>query len=188
MHVFVGFIHRLYSLCYALDVFFCMWLSTTLCMFECSCVVHPKHNMWPWLKVDYFNCSKIRKCLHLPTLPLLVTSAENKWSLMAFFKFLVHGAAVSVFHGSEWCGPCSLEFLAARSEALIYQDVLAVRCVHGKGNSDNSARTPAHTTLSESLFTLGQRLCHWFRKWNRVSGTVNRRSTEIKTYKWEWEL
>lgn len=150
MHVFVGFIHRLYSLCYALDVFFCMWLSTTLCMFECSCVVHPKHNMWPWLKVDYFNCSKIRKCLHLPTLPLLVTSAENKWSLMAFFKFLVHGAAVSVFHGSEWCGPGSLEFLAGRSEALIYQDVLAVRCVHGKGNSDNSARTPAHTTLSES--------------------------------------
>lgn len=70
---------------------------------------------------------------------------------MAFFEFLVRGAAVSVFHGSEWCGPGSLEFLAGRSEALIYQDVLAVRCVHGKGNSDNSARTPAHTTLSESL-------------------------------------
>lgn len=78
---------------------------------------------------------KIRKCLHPPALPpLLVTSAENKWSLMAFFEFLVRGAAVSVFHGSEWCGPGSLEFLALRSEALIYQDVLAVRCVHGRGN------------------------------------------------------
>lgn len=67
---------------------------------------------------------------------------------MAFFEFLVHGAAVSVFHGSEWCGPGSLEFLAGRSEALIYQDVLSISCVHGWGNSDNSAGTPAHTQLS----------------------------------------
>lgn len=89
--------------------------------------------MWLWSKVDYFNCSKIRKYLHPPALPLLVTSAENKWSLMAFFGFLVRRAAVSVFHGSEWCGPGSLEFLALRSEALIYQDVLSVRCVHGQG-------------------------------------------------------
>lgn len=58
---------------------------------------------------------------------------------MAFFEFLVHGAAVSVFHGSEWCGPGSLEFLAGRSEALIYQDVLSVRCMHGQGNLDNRA-------------------------------------------------
>lgn len=62
----------------------------------------------------------------------------------------MRGAAVSVFHGSEWCGPGSLEFLAGRSEALIYQDVLAVRCVRGKGNSDSSTRTPAHTQLSEA--------------------------------------
>lgn len=55
---------------------------------------------------------------------------------MAFFEFLVRGAAVSVFHGSEWCGPGSLEFLAARSEALIYQDVLSVRCVHSLGTLD----------------------------------------------------
>lgn len=55
---------------------------------------------------------------------------------MAFFKFLVRGAAVSVFHGSEWCGSGSLEFLAARSEALIYQDVLFVRCVHVGENLD----------------------------------------------------
>lgn len=122
-----------------------MWPSTNLCVSQCSCEVHPKHNMWPWLEVDYFICSKIRKCLHLPTLPLLVTSAENKWSLMAFFEFLVRGAAVSVFHRSEWCGPGSLEFLAGRSEALIYQAVLSVRCVHGEGNSDSVARTPAHT-------------------------------------------
>lgn len=58
---------------------------------------------------------------------------------MAFFEFLVHRAAVSVFHGSEWCGPGSLEFLAGRSEALIYQDVHSVRCVHGRENSDNGA-------------------------------------------------
>lgn len=73
---------------------------------------------------------------------------------MAFFEFLVRGADVSVFHGSEWCGPCSLEFLAGRSEALIYQDVLSVRCVHGGGNSDNSAHT--HTcahTIRWSSFT-----------------------------------
>lgn len=86
-----------------------------------------------------------------PTLPFLVTSAENKWSLMAFFEFLVHRAAVSVFHGSEWCGPGSLEFLAGRSEALIYQDVHSVRCVHGRENSDNGAWTSAHTHLSEAI-------------------------------------
>lgn len=89
--------------------------------------------------------TKIRKYLQPPTLPLLVTSTENKWSLMAFLAFLVRGAAVSVFHGSEWCGPGSLEFLAERSEALIYQDVLSVRCVHAQRNSDSSAHTTAHT-------------------------------------------
>lgn len=82
---------------------------------------------------------------------MLVTSAENKQSLMAFFKFLVRGAAVSVFHGSEWCGSGSLEFLAGRSEALIYQDVLSVRCAHAKRDPDNRARSPAHTSLCEAL-------------------------------------
>lgn len=54
---------------------------------------------------------------------------------MAFLEFLVHGVAVSVFHQSEWCGPGSLEFLAGRSEALIYQEVLSERCVHCEGKS-----------------------------------------------------
>lgn len=70
---------------------------------------------------------------------------------MAFFEFLVRGADVSVFHGFQLCGPCSLEFLAGRSEALIYQDVLSVRCVRGKGNSDNSTRTPACSQLRGAL-------------------------------------
>ncbi len=100
LHVSVGSIHVFGS-----AVFFCMWLTTNLCMSRYSCVVHPKHNMWPWLEVDYFNCLKIRKCLHPLALPLLVNSAENKWSLMAFFEFLVRGAAVSVFHGSQWLWP-----------------------------------------------------------------------------------
>lgn len=57
------------ALCYVLYGFFCMWLSTNVCTSQRSCVVYPKHNMWPWLKVDYFNCSKIWKCLHPPYPP-----------------------------------------------------------------------------------------------------------------------
>ena len=86
------------------------------------------------VKSGLFQLFKNQKISSSPILPLLVTSAENKWSLMAFFAFLVRGADVSVFHGSEWCGPGSLEFLAGRSEDLIYQDVLSVRCIHGQGN------------------------------------------------------
>lgn len=101
------------------------------------------------VKSGLFQLFKNLKMSSSPlALPVLVTSAEYKWSLMAFFEFLVRGAAVSVFYGSEWCGPGSLEFLAGRSEALIYLDVLSVSCVHGWGNSDNSAGTPAHTQLS----------------------------------------
>lgn len=104
------------------------------------------------VKIGLFRMLKKSENVLIPlTLPLLVTSAEYKWNLMAFFEFLVRGADVSVFHGFQLCGPCSLEFLAGRSEALIYQDVLSVRCVRGKGNSDNSTRTPACSQLRGAL-------------------------------------
>lgn len=86
-----------------------------------------------WI-IELFTIKKYSPPQTPTSTPRHVTTMENKWNIMAFFEFLVRGAAVSVFHGSEWCGPGSLEFLAKRSEFVIYLDVLSVRCVHAQGN------------------------------------------------------
>lgn len=143
---------------------FCIFVacgkSTDFCI--CSCVVYPKAQHVAMVKSGLFLLLLNQTMSSFPhsfiafhTLPILVSFTENKWTLIAFFEFLVCGAAVSVFHGSEWCGPGSLEFLAARSEALIYQDVLFLRCVHSLGTLDT------HTWLHTSV---NQRPCRWLGK------------------------
>lgn len=110
---------------------------TVLCAFACGwALIYACFCVRVWSSKAPCGCgykwitSIIQKLENIFTaFRLLVTSAENKYSLMTFFEFLLHWAVFPYFTYLNGVTQAVWNSWLGDQRRLIYQDVLSVRCV-----------------------------------------------------------